>query len=435
MSFKIVSVEPSTPASRAGIKVGESLVSVNGEVIRDVLDYRFYIADRHLHLVIEGVDGKQREVRVTNRRGGDIGLEFETYLMDKPKRCHNKCIFCFIDQLPKGMRDTLYFKDDDTRLSFLTGNYVTLTNVNDEDITRIIKQRISPINISVHTTDGELRKKMLNNKNADKVMGYMKRLYDAELPMNAQLVLCPGVNDGDVLRQSLLDLKEFYPALRSVSAVPVGLTKFREDLYPLTGFDKESARETVAIIEEIAAECKQEFGTSLFYASDELYLKAELPIPDAQYYEEFLQIENGVGMLASLKDEFYAALECADDVKMKSGRYTIACGVDVYEFMCSLVDELTKRWHNLNIDVLKIENDFFGRSITVSGLICGCDILSQLQGKDLGDGVLITKNMLRSGTNVFLDDVTTDELSEKLGVPFFAIENDGGVFFDFFTEE
>lgn len=435
MSFKIAKVAPGSPAARAKILAGESLISVNGEHIRDVLDYRFYTAERHLHLRIEGTDGKEREVRVVNRRGGDIGLEFETYLMDKPKRCHNKCIFCFIDQLPGGMRDTLYFKDDDTRLSFLTGNYVTLTNITDEDITRIIKQRISPINISVHATNPEVRIKMLNNKNAGNVLGYMKRLYDAELPMNAQIVLCPEVNDGKELLRTMRELKAFYPALRSVSAVPVGLTKYREGLYPLKGYDKKSAEDTLDIIEAFSEECKREFGTRLFFAADEFYLKAGREIPDAEYYEEFLQIENGVGMLASFKDEFYGALNASDGEKLRSGKYTLICGTDVRDFMCLIVDEITKRWHNLSINVLKIDNEFFGTTITVSGLICGCDILSQLSGKDLGDAVLMTKNMLRSGTNVLLDDVTTDELSEKLGVPFIPLECDGGSFFDFFLEE
>ncbi|MBR2742609.1 MAG: DUF512 domain-containing protein [Clostridia bacterium] len=434
MSFKIAKVNPGTPAARARIMPGESLVAVNGRKIRDVLDYRFYTAERHLHLDIEGTDGRVRSVRVVNRRGGDIGLEFETYLMDKPRSCHNKCIFCFIDQLPRGMRDTLYFKDDDTRLSFLTGNYVTLTNISDDDITRIINQRISPINISVHTSDPELRAKMLSNKNAGRVMGYMKRIADAELPMNAQIVLCPGVNDGEALKRTMRDLSALYPSLRSVSCVPVGLTRFRDGLYPLTGYDEKSASETLDIIEAFADECKEKLGTRLFFAADEFYIKAGRELPPAQHYEEFLQIENGVGMLSSFREEFYSALAESGDISPETGRYTVICGADAYDFMSGLVDELLKRWHNLNIRVKKIDNEFFGTTITVSGLICGCDILNQLRGEDLGDAVLFTKNMLRSGTNVLLDDVTTDELSEKLGVPFVPIENDGGSFFDFFVK-
>ncbi|MBQ1334293.1 MAG: DUF512 domain-containing protein, partial [Clostridia bacterium] len=267
MSFKIAKVTPGSPAARSRILPGESLVSVNGKKIRDVLDYRFYTAERHLHIDIEGLDGRMRTVRVVNRRGGDIGLEFETYLMDKPRSCHNKCIFCFIDQLPRGMRDTLYFKDDDTRLSFLTGNYVTLTNISDDDITRIINQRISPINISVHTTDPELRKKMLNNKNAGKVMGYMQRIADAGLPMNGQIVLCPGVNDGEALKRTMRELSALYPSLRSVSCVPVGLTRYREGLFPLQGYDEKSAAETVDIIDAFGDECKKKFGTRLFFAA------------------------------------------------------------------------------------------------------------------------------------------------------------------------
>ncbi|MBQ3378647.1 MAG: DUF512 domain-containing protein [Clostridia bacterium] len=434
MSFKIARVTPGTPAARARIMPGESLVSVNGKKIRDVLDYRFYTAERHLHLEVEGPDGRMRSVRVVNRRGGDIGLEFETYLMDKPRSCHNKCIFCFIDQLPPGMRDTLYFKDDDTRLSFLTGNYVTLTNIGDDDITRIISQRISPINISVHTTDPELRAKMLNNRHAGKLMGYMRRIAEAELPMNAQIVLCPGINDGEALKKTMSDLRALYPALKSVSCVPVGITKHREGLFPLEGYDRERAAAVLDIIEAFSDECKEKLGTRMFFAADEFYIKAQREIPPASHYEEFLQIENGVGMIASFRDEFYAALLSAGDAEMKSGAYTIICGADVYAFLCGLVDELTKRWHNLSIDVRKIDNEFFGTTITVSGLICGCDILKQLRGIPLGEAVLFTSNMLRSGTNVLLDDVTTDELSEKLGAPFVPIENDGGRFFDFFVK-
>ncbi|MBQ1436101.1 MAG: DUF512 domain-containing protein [Clostridia bacterium] len=434
MSFKIAKVTPGSPAARSRILPGESLVSVNGKKIRDVLDYRFYTAERHLHIDIEGLDGRMRTVRVVNRRGGDIGLEFETYLMDKPRSCHNKCIFCFIDQLPRGMRDTLYFKDDDTRLSFLTGNYVTLTNISDDDITRIINQRISPINISVHTTDPELRKKMLNNKNAGKVMGYMQRIADAGLPMNGQIVLCPGVNDGEALKRTMQELSALYPSLRSVSCVPVGLTRYREGLFPLQGYDEKSAAETVDIIDAFGDECKKKFGTRLFFAADEFYIKAKREIPPAEHYEEFLQIENGVGMIASFRDEFYGALLAEADAELKSGTYTVICGADVYSFLSGLVDELEKRCHNLNIRVQKIDNEFFGTTITVSGLICGCDILSQLRGVELGEAVLFTKNMLRSGTNVFLDDMTTLELEEKLGVPFVPMENDGGSFFDFFVK-
>lgn len=435
MAFKITSVRHASAAGRAGIKAGEYLEAIDGKKVRDVLDYRFYTAERHIVLTIIDEEGNSRDVKVINRSRGDIGLDFETYLMDKPQRCHNKCIFCFIDQMPKGMRESLYFKDDDTRLSFLTGNYVTFTNVSDDDITRIIEQRISPINISVHTTNLELRKTMLKNKNADNVLKYMKRICDAELPMNAQLVLCPNINDGEELKRSLRDLKAFYPALRSVSAVPVGLTKFREGLYPLEAFDKERSAQTIDIIEAFQEECLKDLGTRMFFAADEFYLKAERPIPGAEVYEDFPQIENGVGMMASLKDEFYSALEYSEGMKSKSGKYTLICGSDIFLFMSSLVDEITKRWHNLSVEVVKIENDFFGRSITVSGLICGCDIVKQLSGRDLGQGVVFTKNMLRSGTNIFLDDMTTDEISQKLGVPLYPLETDGDSLLDFFMEE
>ena len=435
MAYEIVEVLKGSPAKKAGIMPGQKLISINNVEIKDVLDYRFYTVNSHLFVMLENKDGHIIEKEIKKPEYEDLGLVFESYLMDEPKSCHNKCIFCFIDQLPKGLRPTLYFKDDDTRLSFLTGNYVTLTNIKDSDIDRIIKQRISPINISVHATDPEVRKAMIGNRFAGNILNYIQRLSDAGIPMNAQLVICRDVNDKEVLKKSMEDLKKFVPALKSVSIVPVGITKFREGLYPLIPFDKQSAKELLDMVLEFSNACKDELETRLFYAADEFYVLSDRQVPHSDFYEDFLQIENGVGLMASLKDEFLEAIEDTLQEDFRTDEFSIATGEAAYEFICTLVDEVRKKCHNLRINLYKIENNFFGKSITVSGLLTGQDIIEQLENKNLGSSVYISCAMLKSGTDIFLDDLTKQDLEDKFNVPFYDVSSNGYEFLDIFLKK
>ena len=427
---KITCVDEKSRAARAGILPGDVLCSIGGREIRDVLDYRFFLTERCVTLKLLR-DGVPYEVTIKKGQYDDIGLDFETALMDKKQSCHNKCIFCFIDQLPKGMRETLYFKDDDSRLSFLHGNYITLTNLHECDIDRIIEMHISPINISVHTTNPELRVKMMHNKRAGEVLAYIKRLADAGISLCGQIVLCRGINDGDELLRSMKDLSEFFPAMQSVSIVPAGLTKHRDGLYPLTSYTKEEAGEVLDMIDGFADELEAKIGHRVFFAADELYLKAERPIPKESYYEGYPQIENGVGMIRSTLDEFYDELEYIDeylgDVALPR-TVSIATGVAAYDTMCEMARELEKRVDSLSINVYRIINNFFGESITVAGLLTGKDISEQLSGKELGDLLLFPENALRAGGDIFLDDMSPDELSDILGVDAQASHNDGAQF-------
>ena len=352
-----------------------------------------------------------------------MGLTFETYLMDKQRSCKNKCVFCFIDQLPKGMRQSLYFKDDDSRLSFLFGNYITLTNLTEHEISRIIKMHISPVNISVHTTNPELRVQMMKNKHAGEVLGVIDRLNEAGIKMNCQLVLCPDYNDGEELEKTLADLtaKE---NIGCIAAVPVGLTKHREGLPELKPFDKERALKTVEILERFGEETKKATGQRKVFASDEFYILAEKPIPEADFYEDFLQLENGVGLWALLKSEASSAIEDAE-VLENERTVSIATGVSAYPLIAEIVDKLKKKCHNLTVNVYPIKNEFFGEQITVSGLITGGDILNQLEGKKLGDELLIPSSMLRHENDLYLDDMHIDTLGERLGVKVTAVNNDG----------
>lgn len=427
---KITDVAPHSRAARAGISSGDTLVSINGNEIKDVLDYRFYLTERQVDILLSGENGEYT-VRIKKGEYDDIGLDFETPLMDKKQSCKNGCIFCFIDQNPEGLRDSLYFKDDDSRLSFLHGNYITLTNMDDSDIQRIIKMRISPINVSIHTTNPELRVKMMKNKRSGEVLRYLDDFKRADLKMCGQIVLCRGVNDGEELVRTLKDLTEYYPSLTSVSIVPAGLTAHREGLYPLSDFTSEEARDVIETVDKAAAVCLERFGTRLFYAADELYLKAGLVIPDTDYYEEYPQIENGVGMLRSCTDEFEAAMEDFDGIdegKRDIRRVTVATGVAAYPMISEFSYHIMRRSPNVRIKVKRIINNFFGESITVSGLLTGRDIAEQLAGEDLGDELLIPKSALRYGEDVFLCGMTAEELSEKLGVPVRAVDNDGYVF-------
>ena len=427
---KITGVEPRSRGEKNGIKTGDILLSINGREIRDVLDYRFFLTDTTVELLLSR-DGEEYTVKIKKQQYDDIGLEFETPLMDRKQSCHNKCIFCFIDQLPEGMRETLYFKDDDSRLSFLHGNYITLTNMHDRDIDRIIEMHISPINISVHTTNPDLRIKMMHNKRAGEVLSYMKRLADAGISLCGQIVLCRGINDGEELLRSMRDLSELYPAMQSVSIVPAGLTKFREKLYPLTTYSKEEAREVIRMIDEFTDTMKAKHGVRMFYAADELYLKAELPLPDEDYYEGYTQIENGVGMITSMRDEFSCELEYIDELlsEYEAPRHvSVVTGVAAYDSLLDMARRLEATVPELKINVYKIINHFFGESITVAGLLTGKDISEQLQGKELGECLFFPENMLRAGEDIFLDDMTPTELSERLGVRVAPGSNDGAAF-------
>ena len=419
----IKSVESGSLAQKAGILDGDVLVSVNGNEISDVLDYRFYLASSHLTVTVMR-DGETLEFSVKKSTYADIGLEFDTPLMDKKKRCANKCIFCFIDQNPKGMRETIYFKDDDSRLSFLHGNYITLTNLFDKDVERIIKMRISPVRISVHTTDPVLRCEMMKNKRAGEVLSYLKRFADAGLELHCQIVLCRGVNDGKNLVRTLTDLLQYVPSLTSVSIVPAGLTRHRDTLFPLTRFTKEEAAYVIKTVNEFGDRCVKQHGGRIFYCSDEFYINAGLPIPSAEYYEEFSQLENGVGMLRSFEDEFFDELEYIDKSELSLPRHiSVATGYASYEMILRLCESIAI--DGLTVSVYPIVNRFYGDSVTVSGLLTGGDIADQLRGKSLGDELLIPANALRSPDDIFLDDMTLDSLRERLGVKITPTSQDG----------
>lgn len=415
--IEIKGVTPGSPADKKGIRAGEKLVAVNGHNIRDVLDYRFYICEKTVTVTLD-----TREVKIKKDEYDDLGLEFETYLMDKQESCRNKCIFCFIDQNPHGMRDSIYFKDDDTRLAFLFGNYVTLTNVPDEELERLVKMHISPVNVSVQATNPELRQMMLNNRFAGRVLEQMRILADGGLDLNAQIVLCKGVNDGKELERSLRDLEGLVPALKSVSVVPVGLTKHRNGLYPLEPFTAEECAVVIDQIDGIASELEKKYGTRLVFASDEFYLKAKRPLPDVDFYEGFPQLENGVGMITSLADEVDAELDwAAEDADTGvTRRLSIATGMAAYETICRQVEKITKIWYNIDCRVYAVRNDFYGENVTVSGLLTGGDIIAQLKGKELGDTLLIPRNALRHEGDMFLDGVTVEEMEKALGVKVIA---------------
>lgn len=427
---KIQSVEPGSPGARAGLRPGQTLVTVNGHPIVDVLDYKFYTYDPRLTLTLREEDGRERGVTVRKGEGEDLGLEFASYLMDRARSCANKCLFCFVDQMPKGMRDTLYFKDDDARLSFLMGNYITLTNLSRREIQRICDLRISPINISVHATDPALRSLLLGNKRGGRGLETLRQFAAAGITMNCQIVACPGLNDGPHLRQSMEDLAALHPQVNSVSIVPVGLTKYREGLYPLRPYQQEEARETVHLVEEFGARCQETLGTTLFWCSDEFYLKAGLDLPGDEYYEDYTQLENGVGMLRLLETECKAAAFGADPVE-NLPPFAMATGVAAAPFLRQIIDRAASTCHTkLTYTVHPIVNHFFGETIDVAGLVTGGDLIEQLRGKDLGTRLLIPQNMLRHGETVFLDDVTLDQVETALGVPVVPVNQDGFDLFD-----
>ena len=424
---RITEIEKGSIAEKMNIQEDDILVSINGNEIEDVLDYRFYLAEKLITLLLKRA-ADEYTVDIKKGEYDDIGLGFETPLMDKKHTCKNGCIFCFIDQNPKGLRESLYFKDDDSRLSFIHGNYITLTNMTEKDVARIVKMRFSPINISVHTTNPELRVKMMKNKNAGKVLSYLNDFKSAGLSMCGQIVLCRGVNDKDELLRTMNDLSAYFPEMGSVSIVPAGLTKFRDGLYPLSDFSENEAGEIIDMIDSVGERMLHEHGSRMFFAADEFYLKAKRDIPDEDYYEGYPQIENGVGMLRSFAEDFNIAWEDIADMKdaLSSARtVSVATGVASYPMISDLAKKLSGFIDGLDIKVYRIENDFYGKSITVSGLLTGRDIYAQLNGRELGDELFIPENCLRDGEEVFLCGMTLDELSEKLGVKVSVSENDG----------
>lgn len=424
LPFKISSVEKNSYAEKAGILAGESIVSINENVIKDVLDYRFYMTDRNLKIELVSADGEPRTVEVKKPEYADLGLDFETYLMDKEHCCKNKCIFCFIDQMPPNMRETLYFKDDDSRLGFLFGNYVTLTNLENEDIDRIIKMHLSPINVSVHTTNPELRVQMMKNPKAATSLGYLKRLADAGITLHIQLVLCPGINDGKELERSFNDLAELGDAVESAVCVPVGLTKYRQNLTKLRPYDAEGAKEVISIVDAFRQRMKKERGFAVAYAADEFFIKAGLPLPEYEYYDDFTQLEDGVGLCTLLKHEFYEAFEYFSPAEYNR-RVTIPTGKAAYSTIKELAVAAESRYKGLKVDVLAMENNFFGELITVTGLLTGGDIAAQLKERDNGDAVLICESALRYEHDKFIDDTTPEYVEQKLNLPVIMVPNDG----------
>ena len=417
-------------AAKAGIKTGDVLVSINGNEINDVLDYRFYLADTNIDIAVLR-DGQAERFSIRKQEYDDIGLEFETPLMDKKHSCRNKCVFCFIDQLPQGMRSSLYFKDDDDRLSFLHGNYITLTNLEQKDIDRIIKMRISPVNISVHTTNPELRVKMMKNKRAGEVLEYLRQLADSGISLCCQIVLCRGLNDGEELTRTMGELSELYPSLESVSVVPAGLTKHRDGLYPLEAFTTGECEEIIEQVTKYGDECLEKYGTRLFYPADELYIKAGLSLPEDSFYEAYSQIQNGVGMITDMRTAFdYELEECAEYEEgfSSSRRVSVVTGYAAASHISYMCRRLEERFEGLKVNVYPIRNDFFGESITVAGLLTGKDIIAQLSGKSLGDELLFPSVCLRSEGDLLLDGVTPRELSERLFVPVRAVGSDGAEF-------
>ena len=430
MSLTVIcSVDQGSPAHRAGVQVGETLTHVDGHPIIDVLDYKFYTYDPKLELTLCTADGTSRTLRVKKAEGEDLGLEFETYLMDKARSCANGCIFCFVDQMPPGMRESLYFKDDDARLSFLMGNYITLTNLAPREIERICALRISPVNISVHATEPGLRQELLKNRRAGECLSIMKRFAEAGIVMHCQIVACPGINDGPALERTLTDLKGLYPQVNSVAIVPVGLTKFREGLCQLTGYTAQSAAALIDQVEAFGEHTMAELGARLAWCSDEFYIKAGRALPSDEFYEDYTQLENGVGMLRLLDVEFNAALYGVEGDE-NAPPYSVACGVSAAPYIQALSKRLHERCPRVTGTVYPIVNHFFGEEINVSGLITGQDLIDQLKGKDLGERLLIPDNMLRHGEHVFLDDVTLEEVQRELGVPIFPVAQDGGALCD-----
>ncbi len=425
-------VLPGSIAEEMEIIPGDALLEINGHKIEDIFDYQYYTQDEYIEVLVRKPSGEEWLLEIDKGYDEDLGITFENGLMDDYRSCHNKCIFCFIDQMPKGMRDTLYFKDDDSRLSFLQGNYVTLTNMSDEDVDRIIRYNLSPINVSFQTTNPELRCRMLNNRFAGQALEKAWKLAQAGIIMNGQIVLCKGVNDGAELDRSIRDLSAYLPNLESVSVVPVGLSKYRDGLYPLEPFTKEDAQDVLRIIHGWQNKIYPEYGTHFVHASDEWYILAEEELPQEEQYDGYLQLENGVGMLRLLLDEFAEAME-EDRINGRQARakhITLATGRLAYRFIKQMAKQMEERYEGLQIDVIAIRNDFFGEMITVSGLLTGQDIMAQLKDRDLGEKLLLPQNVLKSGEPVFLDDYTLDDIEKALQVRIDIVKSSGRDFIE-----
>ena len=418
-------------ADELGIEVGDLLISINGEPIHDIIEYRFLLSDEYLEVEIQKQNREVYIYEIEKDYDDDLGIEFTNPIIDKAKSCRNKWVFCFIDQLPKGMRETLYFKDDDSRLSFLQGNFVTLTNMSEEDINNIIKYRISPINISVHTTNPELRKTMIKNKFAGNLYSIMERLAEAQIQMNCQIVLCPGYNDKEELERTVSDLTKLYPYVNSAAAVPVGITKHREHLPNLEIFNEKTAGETIDQVDKLQKKYLKELGTRFIFLSDEFYIMANRKLLDYDEYEGFIQFENGVGMISKFEREIKDYLEnLSEDHKSKIKKVSIATGHSAYEFMCEMAKCIMEKCPNVQIDVYKIINNFFGDTITVSGLVTATDIIDQLKDKNLGETLYIPRSMLKADEEIFLDNITLENLSDIMGLEVVPCLNEGKDFID-----
>ncbi len=426
-------IEPGSLAEEAGLAPGDVLQKINGHIFHDILEYRYLISETEIELEVSKADGSDEIITIENDYE-DLGIEFRQGLIDTPQHCKNKCIFCFIDQLPRGMRETVYFKDDDSRLSFLQGNYVTLTNLSNEEIDKLIAMRISPINISVHTTNPELRVKMLKNPNAGKIYEIMKKFAANDIYMNCQIVLCPGYNDKEELDRTINDIAALYPYVASCSVVPVGLTRYREGLCNLEPFSARSALDTVRQIESFGKKFRNELGINLIYASDEFYIKAKLPLPAPEEYDGFPQIENGVGLISSMQEEFDFAIKLVGS-KKRNRRIALCTGEIAYDFISSLTCRLSEKCPGLDITVYPVKNEFFGGEVNVSGLVTGSDILRTLKDAPHFEELLIPDSMLRDGEDIFLDDITLTGLSKQLGMKITPVPNDGYAFIEKILDE
>jgi putative radical SAM enzyme (TIGR03279 family) len=424
---KIQNVVKDSIADRKGIQKGDYLVSINNQKINDILDYMYATSDDRLNIQIQKQQGRQKTIKIKNTFHYPLGIEFEHITIDQPKSCRNKCIFCFIDQLPANMRKSLYFKDDDYRMCFLFGNYITLTNTTQDDLDRIVQMHLSPVNISVHTTNPALRIKMLNNKSAGDILNKIEYLAEHNIDMQMQIVLCPDINDGEELKKTLRDLSDFYPGISSVSVVDVGLTKYRNNLYPLKNVDQAKALEIIEIINEFQRKMLDLYGTRWVYCSDEIYIKAQKKMPDYAFYEEFLQYQNGVGFIAALRKEFYDEWRVARKNDYENVHISVATGVSIAPFIKELCDVITDKF-NIKINVYAIENNFFGKSITASGLLTGQDIINTLKGKTLGEKLLLPSVLLRSDTDLLLDDITINDIENELNVKIEIVPQNGAEF-------
>lgn len=425
----ITAIEEGSIADQLGLVVGDTLLRINGQKMEDIFDYQYLVADEVILLLIRHADGTEEEIEFEKDEDMDLGITFGSSLMDEYRSCHNKCIFCFIDQMPEGMRETLYFKDDDTRLSFLQGNYVTLTNLKDEDLDRIIRYKLAPINISVQATEPDLRRQMLNNRFAGDILEKIKKLADAQIPMNGQVVLCKGYNDKEHLDRTISDLSQFLPYMESLSVVPIGVTKFRDGLTKIDPFNRDEAREVLDQIHSWQRKLKEQYGNRFVHASDEWFLLAELPLPDEEYYEGYGQIENGVGMLRSFISEFEACLkEVTGDNRTRE--VSIATAKLAYPMICYFAEELEKKFPNLKVHVYCIKNYFFGETITVTGLMTAGDIIKQVKDQALGEELLLPENVLKADEPIFLDDMTLSEFQKTLQVPVNIVQSNGQDFIE-----